>query len=403
MPLKLKIQENNDQTNLEERCFDGETVKIGRHESNDLQLKKNYISSFHAKLIQKKCDYYLQDLGSSNGTFLNNVRLKANEPTILQDKDRIFICDFTLIFNVVEEVPAKKKNETSPDVASITSSSKYLYESNLIILKLKLAFAQNIEKNKKERKIVLEEILSEFLSNRKKDEAKEILLSAINYFQNEEIKQETDNCDENERNEASHSGLLDIASSIFAKDKTLENKEQVDLFTERLKEILNLLVSQLSDNIKGYKKFQEQFDVESTRLLRLEVNPIKKALSPAQIGKYLLDWEENSFGLVHKSLNEVNRDLLLHPLAILKGFQNCFNELLIEISPSVLAKEAGENSENFTYEKARKILNPIMQKKMWNKFVEKHQELSENETKTFNLILSKFKKAYFSYIKGKRV
>ena len=49
---------------------------IGRNKSNDIQLPEKEISSNHAKIISEENRYYIQDLKSSNGTFLNDKRIQ---------------------------------------------------------------------------------------------------------------------------------------------------------------------------------------------------------------------------------------------------------------------------------------------------------------------------------------
>lgn len=47
------------------------------------------ISHLHAEIERKEGAYYLQDLGSSNGTFLNGNKIEANRPYLIEDGDKI--------------------------------------------------------------------------------------------------------------------------------------------------------------------------------------------------------------------------------------------------------------------------------------------------------------------------
>ena len=48
---------------------------IGRDNKNSICIKDKFLSSFHARIILEEGIYFLEDLHSSNGTFLNNERI----------------------------------------------------------------------------------------------------------------------------------------------------------------------------------------------------------------------------------------------------------------------------------------------------------------------------------------
>ncbi len=71
---------------------------VGRDESvANLIIKDSFISRTHAAIFRKGGQYFVQDLHSKNGTYLNGNRLDCNDEPAgpLQDGDRIR-------FNVVE-------------------------------------------------------------------------------------------------------------------------------------------------------------------------------------------------------------------------------------------------------------------------------------------------------------
>lgn len=51
------------------------------------------ISRSHCKIIRQENQYAIVDLGSANGTYLNNVRLKANQSGFIKNGDRIRLAD----------------------------------------------------------------------------------------------------------------------------------------------------------------------------------------------------------------------------------------------------------------------------------------------------------------------
>jgi pSer/pThr/pTyr-binding forkhead associated (FHA) protein len=50
-----------------------------------------YVSRQHARIVADAGGYFLEDLGSANGTFLNDRRLPAGVPTRLRNGDRVRI------------------------------------------------------------------------------------------------------------------------------------------------------------------------------------------------------------------------------------------------------------------------------------------------------------------------
>ena len=53
-------------------------VTIGRHESNDVQLESRAASNFHAEIVCEPDGIVVRDLGSTNGTFVNERRVEVH-------------------------------------------------------------------------------------------------------------------------------------------------------------------------------------------------------------------------------------------------------------------------------------------------------------------------------------
>lgn len=74
------------------------SLSIGRSDSNDLVLATSQISRQHAKINRIGEQLYVQDLGSSNGTFINGERI-STDAYALQATDELAFAD--LVFLVV--------------------------------------------------------------------------------------------------------------------------------------------------------------------------------------------------------------------------------------------------------------------------------------------------------------
>jgi pSer/pThr/pTyr-binding forkhead associated (FHA) protein len=59
----------------------GETIiTIGRSEESTLALTDDYVSTHHARLVPRGEEWLLEDLGSTNGTYLDRQRVSAPTP-----------------------------------------------------------------------------------------------------------------------------------------------------------------------------------------------------------------------------------------------------------------------------------------------------------------------------------
>jgi hypothetical protein len=80
-----------------EHPLTGEKITIGRAVENDIVITSKRVSREHAGIERQGRRVVLFDLGSTNGTFLNDERVLA--PTALRDGDRIFIGDVEFLFH----------------------------------------------------------------------------------------------------------------------------------------------------------------------------------------------------------------------------------------------------------------------------------------------------------------
>jgi len=67
-------------------------LKIGRSPENDIIINDNLVSAQHAVIWtdgQGRC--FLEDKGSTNGSFVNRKKIKVNTPILLKFKDEIII------------------------------------------------------------------------------------------------------------------------------------------------------------------------------------------------------------------------------------------------------------------------------------------------------------------------
>jgi Mg-chelatase subunit ChlD len=80
-------------------------LRIGRDKGNDIIISRKTVSSFHASIEYKNGYFYLEDLRSTNGTRLNNHKLRHNEPVRLKSGDRIDFSIHEFRFLIPDQTP----------------------------------------------------------------------------------------------------------------------------------------------------------------------------------------------------------------------------------------------------------------------------------------------------------
>jgi hypothetical protein len=80
-------------------------ITVGRLSSNQLVVNDPKASSRHATISPAGQGYRITDLGSTNGTFVNEQRLSPNAPFTLNPGDRIRVGDTTFTYEVAGAAP----------------------------------------------------------------------------------------------------------------------------------------------------------------------------------------------------------------------------------------------------------------------------------------------------------
>jgi hypothetical protein len=70
------------------------TIQIGRADACHIKLPDTYVSQFHARIFPQDGSWFVEDLGSTNGTFLNQRKVTA--PSEVRSGDQVRIGTTTL-------------------------------------------------------------------------------------------------------------------------------------------------------------------------------------------------------------------------------------------------------------------------------------------------------------------
>lgn len=101
--------------------LEGDQLNIGRDSTNDVAINDAEISRRHARLTLQGGKYVLEDLGSTNGTFVNGQRLAG--PRVLKAGEVVsFGEQIVLVFEVTTNDPGATM--VSPRAAVVPSASR---------------------------------------------------------------------------------------------------------------------------------------------------------------------------------------------------------------------------------------------------------------------------------------
>ena len=85
--FRKMVLERNENDNMTAIVIDHSPFTIGRSQDCDFQVRNMpSVSKHHCKIVYRENtrNFYIEDLGSSNGTFVNSSRIAANVPQLVR-------------------------------------------------------------------------------------------------------------------------------------------------------------------------------------------------------------------------------------------------------------------------------------------------------------------------------
>ncbi|MBV8865367.1 MAG: type III secretion system cytoplasmic ring protein SctQ [Acidobacteriaceae bacterium] len=87
---------------MQKLAFQKDEVIIGREQNNDIVIPLPGVGRRHARITKNGAYYILEDLGSANGTYLNDTKLNPHESVRLSQGDRLLIFPHQFTFSSEE-------------------------------------------------------------------------------------------------------------------------------------------------------------------------------------------------------------------------------------------------------------------------------------------------------------
>ncbi len=91
---------------------------IGRDMSGDVYLKHPSVSRKHTRILKKGPTFYVEDLNSTNGTFVNGEIISRK--IVLSDGDEIGIGNYTVLFKTDYMAKTGRHVKLAPDFMDST-------------------------------------------------------------------------------------------------------------------------------------------------------------------------------------------------------------------------------------------------------------------------------------------
>lgn len=107
---------------------ESDSITIGRKSDNTIVLDNPTVSGHHCKIYKVGDSYFIEDLNSTNGTFLNSKRIIKSS---IKDKDIITIVKYSLIFSDKEEQKESKEPTKNIEEIIAKTQDKYISAQNL--------------------------------------------------------------------------------------------------------------------------------------------------------------------------------------------------------------------------------------------------------------------------------
>ncbi|MBI2385144.1 MAG: FHA domain-containing protein [Elusimicrobia bacterium] len=106
---------------IKEVAMEKESVSIGRKPDNDIVIDNPAISGHHCKLTMEGGGYYVEDLESTNGTFVNEKRIKKSG---LHHNDVVGLAKHAVVFLNEAEVADAGAPSPSSDATMVLTPQK---------------------------------------------------------------------------------------------------------------------------------------------------------------------------------------------------------------------------------------------------------------------------------------
>jgi pSer/pThr/pTyr-binding forkhead associated (FHA) protein len=107
---------------------EGDTITIGRMETNTICIKQAYISRTHATIAFRDGVFLISDMESVNGVYVNDIKISAGYPLMADDEIRLhtLIMTFQSVYEAQQPVQMPASVPMAYSTTTVTGKAKLI-------------------------------------------------------------------------------------------------------------------------------------------------------------------------------------------------------------------------------------------------------------------------------------
>ena len=110
MTLPIKLESIHKGGTSQIAIVDRGVISIGRSKENAISVDSTSVSRFHGEFICTGSHWVYRDLGSTNGTSINSVRMQPGHLKLLKDRDMVSFSNFHIGVSYLSKKPTEVPN-----------------------------------------------------------------------------------------------------------------------------------------------------------------------------------------------------------------------------------------------------------------------------------------------------
>lgn len=371
---------------LREACFEVDAERpltFGRSEQNRLQVPddKKMVSSQHGRIELRGADYWVVDLGSTNGTHVDGTVLQGEGGVPLADGARIVIGEFEL---QVFLHPGRAADGLADGVdGGEAEATLHGFDPDRLAAaawdELCARHAAARREPAAARHDALAAALRERLQRLLPAQARAVLGRIAGRLAAPDAGQPAPagEAPEEQLLQEALAGLQRLARATVGERRLLSARDAAR-FAGQLETFLRLVLPWLHTCLKGRAGFEDEFGAEVTMVFQRSNNPLK-GLAAADLGTQLFDWQtERPPHEQRAHLEGILRDLTQHQLGLLGGVREAVRSVTERLAPEAIEALARKDAGWLSSKGA----------KAWEVYTRIYRDLLEEKSKLFHEVIS---------------